>query len=126
MEKDNVNIVNNSSLLPTETLDKTIHQEQEPEQPQQQPEQPLQQPQQVQQQPVHQIPLVNLPGILEEELEDIILPENAYSPLPQRIINPKPDNTIVEYKINRSYKDIAKIRDKTEGLDDEFDPELYF
>jgi hypothetical protein len=32
--EDNTNIVNNSSLLSTETLDNTIHQEQEPEQPQ--------------------------------------------------------------------------------------------
>jgi hypothetical protein len=66
MEKDNVNIVNNSSLLSTEILDNTIHQEQEPEQP------------------VHQIRLVNIPLNLEEELvELIILPEHAYSPLPQ-------------------------------------------
>jgi hypothetical protein len=31
MEKDNTNKLNNSSLLSTETLDNTIHQEQEPE-----------------------------------------------------------------------------------------------
>jgi hypothetical protein len=112
MEKDNTNIVNDSSLLSTEISNNTIHQEQEPEQPQQQP--------------VHQIQIINTIPNLEEDL--ITLPEHVYSPSPppQRIINPQPDNGIVEYKIPRRYKYTAFIRNKTQELDDEYDPQDEF
>jgi hypothetical protein len=95
MEKDNTNIVNDSSLLSTQISDYTIHQELEQQ--------------------------TNISPNLEEDFTFLPSPVFRPSPSPQYFINPPPDNGIVEYLIPRKFKDIANIKNRTEDLEDEFD-----